>query len=126
MFVKAKKRKAPSSKAESQSKKPIKLYTKIPEMSTADKLAEIMRLACLINPTPTDRFYTHNKPTVVVNFFGNVAALDVSIYPTGWDFEVDDSEEYRLQFDDDEDADKIRQVMRRLREIAIELEVEDK
>lgn len=49
------------------------------------KIFEVVRLGLLLNPMPTQREKTMDKPTVFINFLGHVALLQISIHSNGWD-----------------------------------------
>lgn len=53
-------------------------------MKTNEQLMQILGLCLEINPTPTDRETTGNKPTVFFHFSGHVGHVEINIYPTGW------------------------------------------
>ena len=68
---------------------------------------QIFHLALAINPNVTKQDTTGKKPTVFVRFSGHVAAVDVDIYPNGWDSGVCDKEEplamrYTIYLDDED------------------------
>ena len=67
---------------------------------------QIFALALAINPNDTRQGKTGNKPTVFVRFSGHVAAVDVDIYPNGWDSGACDEDEplamrYTIYLDDE-------------------------
>ena len=68
-------------------------------------LKQIFNLALAINSNCTQKETTGEKPTVFVNLSGHIAGVEVTIYPTGWDYdpyEEDDAPviRYTIYFDD--------------------------
>lgn len=53
-------------------------------MKTNEQLMQILGLCLEINPTPTEREATGDKPTVFFHFSGHCSHVEINIYPTGW------------------------------------------
>lgn len=51
---------------------------------TQELAIKIFSLALEINDAKTQKAYTENKPTIMVDFFGHTAQLDVRIHTKGW------------------------------------------
>lgn len=49
-----------------------------------EKALKIMELCLLLNPSPTKRAITGDKPTVFCNFLGHTCELMISIHRSGW------------------------------------------
>ena len=63
------------------------------QKETREIVKQIFHLALAINPNDTNQDTTGKKPTVFVRFSGHVAAVDVDIYPNGWDSGACDEDE---------------------------------
>ena len=63
---------------------------------------QIFNLALAVNPNDTTQDKTGNKPTVYVRFSGIIAGVEVRIYPTGWDSEIECSRTLYIIYLDDE------------------------
>lgn len=50
-----------------------------------DKMNEILSLALELNPVPTRKSETGEKPTVFFRFSGHVGLVWVDVYPKGWE-----------------------------------------
>ena len=74
------------------------------QQETREIVKQIFNLALAVNPNDTIQDKTGGKPTVVVNFSGYVAGIDVRIYLNGWSSSADvDSEmiTYTIYIDDE-------------------------
>ena len=54
------------------------------QQETREIVKQIFNLALAVNPNDTIQDKTGGKPTVFVNFSGQVAGIDVRIYLNGW------------------------------------------
>lgn len=74
------------------------------QQETREIVRQIFNLALAVNPNDTKQGITGGKPTVIVNFSGYVAGIDVRIYLNGWSSSADvDSEmiSYTIYLDDE-------------------------
>lgn len=72
------------------------------QQETREIVKQIFNLALAINPNATFQDKTGNKPSVSVRFSGIIAAVEVRIYPTGWDSEKECSPTCYIIYLDDE------------------------
>ena len=72
------------------------------QQETREIVKQIFNLALAINPNDTKQDKTGNKPTVYVRFSGIIAGVEVRIYPTGWDSEIECSRTLYIIYLDDE------------------------
>lgn len=63
------------------------------------KVLEIMALALEFNGKPTKQELTGNKPTIFVDFAGQVCELDVDICVDGWSFSADKEVKHMIYLD---------------------------
>ena len=59
------------------------------QQETREIVKQIFNLALAVNPNDTIQDKTGGKPTVFVNFSGQVAGIDVRIYLNGWSLSPD-------------------------------------
>ena len=75
------------------------------QQETREIVKQIFNLALAINPNDTTQDKTGGKPTVFVNFSGQVAGIDVRIYLNGWSLSPDVESEmitYTIWLDDEQ------------------------
>lgn len=53
-------------------------------MTFSEIVSRLARMCLEINPEPTKRDTTGEKPTVFIDFSGHTCALYISIFPNGW------------------------------------------
>lgn len=75
------------------------------QQETREIVKQIFNLALAVNPNDTIQDKTGGKPTVFVNFSGQVAGIDVRIYLNGWSLSPDVESEmitYTIWLDDEQ------------------------
>lgn len=55
------------------------------QKSILQKMSRVLELATELNPVPTEKEKTGNKPTIFVDFSGHISKFGVLIYSNGWD-----------------------------------------
>lgn len=84
------------------------------------KVSKIIELAIILNPSPTNKDDTGNKPTVFVQFSGHISILSVFIYGNGWDAndEYNSYQMYRIRLDDKSKAEvKLDEIINKLEQL---------